>query len=93
MTGLQATKVLQSWQLSFDGENRKEPWNFLENVRDCRASNDNPTDKLLNAMPAVLKGKSQRWFHENKRDLDPISEGLRSSIRENASQQNDSAGY
>ncbi|KAL7301967.1 hypothetical protein TKK_0005558 [Trichogramma kaykai] len=69
MTGLQVTKVLQSWHLSFDSENREEARNFLENVRDCKESNDIPTDKLLNAMPAILKGKAQRWFRENKRDL------------------------
>ncbi|CAB0040663.1 unnamed protein product [Trichogramma brassicae] len=69
MTGLQATKVLQSWHLSFDGENREEARNFLENVRDCKESNEIPTDKLLKAMPAILKGKAQRWFRENKRDL------------------------
>ncbi|CAB0040087.1 unnamed protein product [Trichogramma brassicae] len=66
MTGLQATKVLQSWHLSFDGENREEARNFLENVRDCKESNEIPTDKLLKAMPAILKGKAQRWAFEDR---------------------------
>ncbi|CAB0038701.1 unnamed protein product [Trichogramma brassicae] len=89
MTGLQATKVLTKLATCrFDGENREEARNFLENVRDCKdEAMKFPPISSSRPCPLFSKARLKRWFRENKRDLtdlDQISEGLRGSIHESA---------
>ncbi|KAL7294489.1 hypothetical protein TKK_0012482 [Trichogramma kaykai] len=39
---------------------------FLASLKECQESNEIPTDRLLEAMPVVLKDKAKRWYRENK---------------------------
>ncbi|CAB0033052.1 unnamed protein product [Trichogramma brassicae] len=66
LTVWQTSKILQGWQISFDGENREEARAFLASLKECQESNEIPTDRLLRSMPVVLKDKAKRWFRENK---------------------------
>uniref|UniRef100_A0ABD2WYZ9 CCHC-type domain-containing protein n=1 Tax=Trichogramma kaykai TaxID=54128 RepID=A0ABD2WYZ9_9HYME len=66
LTAWQTSKILQGWQISFDGENREEARAFLASLKECQESNEIPTDRLLGSMPVVLKDKAKRWYRENK---------------------------